>query len=923
MNSHYYRGGRYLVLDFETTSLAKGSPLVPENRLLLACGLDWTGQRMHCFGGEMEQSGLLRRLESVDFLVAHNAKFELGWLRRCGADLYKLRVFDTQIAQKVLAANRPWPLSLEVVAAHYQLPGKSPFVKGLIHAGIDPSTISRRALLAYCANDVALTAQIFHKQLALMDDAQLALLQTRCELTPVLADIERHGLRVDKELITQERIALLRQLGQLTQRLTELAPGVLLTSAKQTAAFLYDVLKVPELCGPRGFPLRTPGGARAVDMGTLGKLQPPSREAKEFIDLRLAHSKVNAALVKYITKLDNVAQGTARVFAQFNQTTTKTDRLSSTGLPPANIQFQNMDRDYKRLFVPSPGFLYLEADAGQLEFRVAVDMAQDKNGLAAIQAKRDVHQDTAKVIAGKAWATMSDEARRKLRAEIKPHCVPLDAEILTSDGWKTCHEVTPGAAVYTYNQAKDCLELQPLLEKVFFDDAECVVLGGAYWKTICTPNHRWYGTKRVDHGKYRSYDPCIVETAALTTGHTITTAASHYSAIGLPIADSEAAILGWLWGDGTVRISPLTKRAAQGNDGRRRLHCGVIIQKKYVAEIRALLHGVPHTETGPDARGIYRFALHSAWLRDLYARGVLASKQATVLAMSYSQRAAWFTAVLHAEGTRREHGEWRVAQNVGDMCEAIRLAALLLGFDTRIHLTKKETTHRATADHAQVTIRTRRYITGQRLSVRPASRQPVWCPRTVNGTWVMRQHKVITITGNTFKPLYGGMSGTTREKAYYKWFQEQYAGIYSMQQGWVGEAIREKRIRLPWGARYYFPDAMPDADGYVPCQSQVFNYPIQALATAEIVPLIVRGIWRDMQGLKSRLVNTVHDSVLIETAPDELEIVKKIVVDNFTQKVYTVLSERYQYRLTVPLSVEIKIGDHWGEGESATFTRAT
>ena len=93
------------MLDFETDSEQFGSPLNEENDVVLAC---WqivhpTGEveKKEKWGGVYEMQELLDDIASASFLVAHNLKFELGWLKRCGLELRDVLGYDTMLAQWV------------------------------------------------------------------------------------------------------------------------------------------------------------------------------------------------------------------------------------------------------------------------------------------------------------------------------------------------------------------------------------------------------------------------------------------------------------------------------------------------------------------------------------------------------------------------------------------------------------------------------------------------------------------------------------------------------------------------------------------------------------------------------------------------------------------------------------------------------
>ena len=105
----------YLVFDFETTNLDKGDPLNENNNVLL---IAWkrSGDERGVFVQHPKPAHIEDFLEEVaraDFIVAHNAKFELGWLKRLGVRLEQTLPFCTQLAEYVLRSNRRGRLSLE------------------------------------------------------------------------------------------------------------------------------------------------------------------------------------------------------------------------------------------------------------------------------------------------------------------------------------------------------------------------------------------------------------------------------------------------------------------------------------------------------------------------------------------------------------------------------------------------------------------------------------------------------------------------------------------------------------------------------------------------------------------------------------------------------------------------------------------
>lgn len=169
---------------------------------------------------------------------------------------------------------------------------------------------------------------------------------------------------------------------------------------------------------------------------------------------------------------------------------------------------------------------------------------------------------------------------------------------------------------------------------------------------------------------------------------------------------------------------------------------------------------------------------------------------------------------------------------------------------------------------------------------------------------------------HTFKPLYGGKSGTEREQKYYQAFRDKYQGIAQTQERWIDEVLRNGYLVTEYGMRFYWPDTKMTGSGYVTNSTSICNYPVQGFATAEIIPIAITHQWHRMKAanMTSFLVNTIHDSSIGEINPKEIELYKKIGVKAYTTDVYNYLQEVYHIQFTAPLGVEIKLSPHWSDG---------
>jgi DNA polymerase I-like protein with 3'-5' exonuclease and polymerase domains len=165
---------------------------------------------------------------------------------------------------------------------------------------------------------------------------------------------------------------------------------------------------------------------------------------------------------------------------------------------------------------------------------------------------------------------------------------------------------------------------------------------------------------------------------------------------------------------------------------------------------------------------------------------------------------------------------------------------------------------------------------------------------------------------HTFKPLYGGKSGTENERKYYKAFLNKYKDISKWHTELENKAIKTKMVTLPTGRQYCFPYIRRMSWGASNYPTQVKNYPVQGFATADVVPLACINIHKLMKehGCKSLLINTVHDSIVVDVYPTEVEVLSKILKQGCLD-VKQELKSRYDIDFNVPLDVDVKMGIDW------------
>ena len=165
---------------------------------------------------------------------------------------------------------------------------------------------------------------------------------------------------------------------------------------------------------------------------------------------------------------------------------------------------------------------------------------------------------------------------------------------------------------------------------------------------------------------------------------------------------------------------------------------------------------------------------------------------------------------------------------------------------------------------------------------------------------------------HTFAPLYGatGFGRTKAEAEYYTHFMDKYKGIAKWHKKLGDEAINLGRIKIPSGRQYAFPDVERRASGTPTHFTMIKNYPVQGFATADIVPIVLLEIETRLNGYKSMLVNSVHDSVVLDVHPLEEKDVLRII-DDVNKSLKSIVESYYDIDVNVPLLLESKIGDNW------------
>ena len=165
---------------------------------------------------------------------------------------------------------------------------------------------------------------------------------------------------------------------------------------------------------------------------------------------------------------------------------------------------------------------------------------------------------------------------------------------------------------------------------------------------------------------------------------------------------------------------------------------------------------------------------------------------------------------------------------------------------------------------------------------------------------------------HTFAPLYGatGFGRTLAEATYYRQFTQKYKGIALWHSRLAKEAVETQTITTPSGRQFSFPFVERRANGSVTFFTQIKNFPVQSFATADIVPITLLHLEEQLSNLHSCIVNTVHDSIVIDVHPSEIDKVVHII-QHTNDNLKSLVDKQFKIDLNVPLVLEAKIGNNW------------
>jgi DNA polymerase I len=328
--------------------------------------------------------------------IGHNLKYDLTMLSKHGVSVAPID--DTMVMSFDLDAGRGLGgHGLDELAKTY-FEHECIAFKSLVGTGRSQITFDKvplRPATEYAAEDADIVLRLWQRlkpRIAAETVTRVYELVDK-PLVPVIAGMERQGIKVDRDYLAQLSSDFATEIASLEERVYEAACGPFtIGSPQQLGQVLYERLGLKG--GRKG-----KSGAYSTDVNELERL------AGEGIDC--------ARLVldwRQLTKLKNtytdalqaqINPETGRVHTSFSLTGAQTGRLSSNDPNLQNIPIRTeLGRKIRDAFVAEPGHVLMSADYSQIELRLAAHMADVPQLKEAFAGRADIHNMTAEELFG-------------------------------------------------------------------------------------------------------------------------------------------------------------------------------------------------------------------------------------------------------------------------------------------------------------------------------------------------------------------------------------------------------------------------------------------------------------------------------------------------------------------------------------------
>lgn len=342
--------------------------------------------------------------------VGQNIKYDMLVLGNYGVEV-RGPLFDTMIAHYVLQPELRHGMDyLAEIYLKYETIKIEELIGSKGKNQGNMRDLTPEAVYKYACEDADITLKLKNKLEKELEENGVKPLFEEIEmpLVPVLAYMERNGVRIDTEALKETSRHFTARMHQIEEEVHQMA-GVEfnIASPKQVGEVLFDRLKIVEKAK------KTKTGQYVTSEEVLESL----RGKHEIIGKILEHRGLKKLLGTYIDALPQLINpATGRIHTSFNQTVTATGRLSSSNPNLQNIPIRNEDgKEIRKAFIPDDGCEFFSADYSQIELRIMAHLSGDPHMVEAFKNEQDIHAATA----AKIYKVKLEEVTREQRSKAK------------------------------------------------------------------------------------------------------------------------------------------------------------------------------------------------------------------------------------------------------------------------------------------------------------------------------------------------------------------------------------------------------------------------------------------------------------------------------------------------------------------------
>lgn len=232
------------------------------------------------------------------------------------------------------------------------------------------------------------------------------LYEVEIPLSKVLAEMECEGFRVDRDGIIEYGKELKTQIDMLSGSIMQqVGYEFNINSPKQLGEALFEKMGLPH-----GKKTKSGYSTSADVLESLRYESPVVEDILNYRALSKLYSTYCEGLVKEIKE-------DGRIHSSFNQTETRTGRISSTEPNLQNIPVRTeLGRELRKYFIAKEGFTLIDADYSQIELRVLAHVAKDEVMKDAFINNKDIHRATAARVFGLPEEIVNSQMRSRAKA---------------------------------------------------------------------------------------------------------------------------------------------------------------------------------------------------------------------------------------------------------------------------------------------------------------------------------------------------------------------------------------------------------------------------------------------------------------------------------------------------------------------------